>query len=163
MTVPTGYSRVQIGLHWAIAGLIVANYILSDEIPGLFDRMIEAGAQGGTLVGGGLHVWIGVAVLVLALGRLGVRLINGAPEAPAGTPDMLDRAGRYGHLALYALMIAVPVFGAMAWFLGIENMGDIHVLAMNAMMILALVHAAAALYHQYVRRDGLLLRMVRVR
>lgn len=163
MAAALGYTRLQLGLHWAIAGLILGNYVLSDAMPGLFDRMIEAGAQGGSLAGGGLHVWIGLAVLVLVLVRLPVRLISGAPAAPAGTPPLLDRAGRYGHLALYVLMLLVPMLGALAWFQGIEQLGDVHVLAMNALMLLALAHAGAAIYHQYVRRDGLLVRMMRAR
>ena len=156
----TGYSRLQIALHWAVAGLILTNYVLSDAVGADFRRLIDTGG-GGSLAGGGLHVWIGVTVLSLVLLRVAVRLVSGAPEAPEGTPDLMRRASVIGHLALYALMLAVPVFGAMAWFLGIAAMGDVHVLSMNAMMLLILAHAGAALFHQFVRRDGLLLRMVR--
>jgi cytochrome b561 len=57
-------------------------------------------------------------------------------------------------------MLAVPGLGALAWFGAMENVGDLHVLVMNAMMILILVHAAAGLLHHYVFKDGLLARMV---
>ena len=36
------------------------------------------------------------------------------------------------------------------------------VLAMDAMMLLILVHAGAAIFHHYVLKDGLLRRMTRV-
>lgn len=38
--------------------------------------------------------------------------------------------------------------------------GDIHTLAMWALLALVAVHALAALYHYFVRRDGVLQRML---
>ena len=57
-------------------------------------------------------------------------------------------------------MFLVPVFGAIAWYLGIHFMGDVHEIAMNIMMSLILLHATAALLHQYVLKDGTLLKML---
>ena len=58
---------------------------------------------------------------------------------------------------------AVPALGAITWFGGIDATADFHVLAMNAMMLLALGHAAMALLHQFILKDGLLVRMLRAR
>ena len=157
MTERTGYGRVQIGLHWAIALLIAVNYFISDGMGRALDgHLAGTGTMGGTAT---VHVYAGLAVLVLVLARLVVRVALGVP-APTGH-GWMDRAAEWAHKLLYALMIAVPALGASAWFLGFGVAGDLHVLAMNAMMIIVLAHAGAALMHQFVLKDGLLLRMVR--
>ena len=61
------------------------------------------------------------------------------------------------------MMLAVPVLGAVTWFGGMDATADLHVIAVNVLMILALGHAAMASFHQYVLRDGLLGRMMRAR
>jgi cytochrome b561 len=153
------YSRLQIGLHWLIAALVAVNYFVSDGMEDAFDGMME-----GTPVSGlvpVVHVWVGVTVLALVLLRLVVRLLHGAPEA-LGT-SAADKAAVWGHRVLYLLMLAVPAFGAVTWFGGVEATADLHVITMNVLMILALGHAAMAIFHQYVLRDGLLVRMMRAR
>ena len=53
----TGYTRLQIALHWLIAVLIVANYFISDEMPEIFDGMLEGKpVEGWTPM---FHVWAG--------------------------------------------------------------------------------------------------------
>ncbi len=155
----TGYTRLQIALHWLIAVLIVANYFISDEMPEIFDGMLEGKpVEGWTPM---FHVWAGVAVLVLVLLRLVMKMLSGGAHDAAVT--LQDKAAVWTHRLLYALMIAVPALGAITWFRSMEATADLHVYAMNAMMILALGHAAMALFHQYVLKDGLLLKMMRAR
>ena len=153
------YSALQIALHWAIAVLIAANYLISDDMERDFDA-----ALGGAAVSdwtASFHVWVGVSVLVLALLRLLVRQMLGGWHEVATT--LADKAALWGHRALYALMVLVPTLGVIAWFGGIAISGDLHVIAMNAMMLLVLGHSAMALYHQFVVKDGLLLKMMRPR
>ncbi len=154
-----GYSRIQIALHWAIAAMIAANYLLGDDMGRALRTHLRGGEVG--LFPGMVHVWLGLAVLVLVALRLALRLAVGVPEAPAGGPELLRRAGHWVHLALYGLMIAMPVFGALAWYAGVDVAGDAHEVTANLIMLLAGLHAAAALFHHYVLRDGLILRMVR--
>lgn len=157
MSESAGYSRIQIALHWAVALLIGVNYFVSDGIERTFDAMIEGGVvTGWTLF---IHVYFGVAVLVLVLARLVVRLVQGSPAAAATTPHLLNRLGAVSHWALYALMVLVPALGAISWFGGVDATPGLHVQAMNVLLVL--VHAGAALLHQFVLRDGLLMRMVR--
>lgn len=157
MQTKTSYSPVQIALHWAIAVLIILNYIISDGMPEIFDGMLEGKPVTGFTPA--FHVYAGMAVMILAVLRLGLRRISGAP-VPHGE-GLMDLVARWTHRALYLLMIAVPALGAISWYGGIDATAGLHVLSMNAMMILALAHAAAALFHQYVLKDGLLLRMTR--
>lgn len=157
MQAKQGYSRAQIALHWAIAGLVIANYVVSEGMGDALDARIEGGT-----VGGGpsaFHVWAGVAVLVLVLARLGLRLTRGAPEA-AGE-GLMGLAARAAHGGLYLLMLAVPVLGAITWFGRFDPTGEPHALAANLLMGLAALHALAAIFHHYVLKDGLIRRMMR--
>ena len=153
------YSALQIALHWAIAVLILANYIISDDMGHALESALRAEAVSDWTVS--FHVWVGVSVLVLAMLRLLVRQMSGGwHEVPTA---LADKAALWGHRALYALMALVPTLGVIAWFGGVAISGDLHVIAMNAMMLLVLGHSAMALYHQFVVKDGLLLKMMRPR
>lgn len=152
------YNWAQIALHWSIAGLIVGNYLFSDGIEDAFDGMLEAKA--GVAVQTPWHIYVGLAVLVLVVVRVVLRLMR--PVAiPATDRPMMDRMAEWGHLGLYALMIAAPVLGVITWYGGVEDTGDLHILAVNALLILALAHSLVALFHQFVLKDGLLMRMLR--
>ena len=156
MAVRSGYSGLQIGLHWVIAVLIVSAWWTGDGARSALDAYEETAAAPGFVP----HVALGLAILALVVLRVIVRLTRGAPEAP-GVPGSLPvRAAGWGHLLIYVLMIAVPLGGISAWFLGLET-GDIHALFANVLMVVVLGHTAFALYHQYVVKDGLLRRMMK--
>ena len=159
MAMARGYNGLQIGLHWAIAVLIAVNYLIAEDMGRSFDAHLEGAAVG--FFPAMAHVYLGLAVLALAVVRLLVRVIKGAPGAPPSGSGLLDQAGLWAHRLLYLLMIAVPTAGATAWYLGIEKAGDLHVLLMNGLLIVVGLHTAAALFHQYVLKDRLLLRMLR--
>ena len=121
------------------------------------------------------HKPLGVVILVLALIRLVVRLVRGAPPLPADMPVPMKLAALLSHLAFYVLMIALPligygmlsaadypvvVFGVHLPSL-LPHSNALHTLLWNAHRFLALcffalivVHIAAALFHALVRRDG---------
>jgi cytochrome b561 len=151
-----GYSRIQIALHWAIALGVTANYIFSDGMP----KAIDSAVAGNSVVALStrFHVLIGLAVLALVVLRIGVRLTRGAPPAEAGLPGLAAHAG---HGVLYLLMVAVPIGGAVAWFLQVETAGQVHGYAANALIIIAGAHSLVALYHHFILKDGVLRRMLR--
>ncbi len=159
MATKDGYNGLQIVLHWATAALIGANYFVSGGMEQAFDARMQGQALGGLVPA--FHVWAGSALLVVVLVRLGVRLRTGAPAAPRN--GLSDRVAGLVHWVLYGLMIAVPALGASAWFLGIDQAAALHVLVMNAIMVLILGHAAMALFHHYVMKDGLLSKMTPLR
>lgn len=155
MKTTTGYSGTQIALHWLIAILIVAAWFTGEGGRAATDT-VEKGGTAGFVP----HVAIGLAILALVVLRLLVRLGRGAPAA-IGTPGSLGvMASDWGHRLIYLLMIAVPLGGVATFFLGLD-VGVIHALAPNVLMVVALGHAALALYHQYVVKDGLLRRMMK--
>jgi len=151
----TGYSGLQIALHWLIAILIVVAWLSHDGA----EEAMETIEKGGT-VGFVPHVAFGMAVLVLVVLRLVIRLNRGAPAALGEPGSLAVRAADWGHRILYLLMIAVPLGGISIWFLGMDN-GDVHGFFGTALLLIALGHAAMALYHQYVLKDGLLRRMMK--
>ena len=158
MTERNGYSGLQIGLHWTIALLIGVNYLVSEGMEETFDGMMEGKAVTGWTPT--IHVYVGVAVLVLVAIRILVRVTRGAP-GPVQGGTLFDKLGEVSHWVLYALMLAVPALGAISWYLKIDQTAGLHVLVMNGMMILIGVHAVAALFHQFVLKDHLLLRMMK--
>ena len=159
MAQKTGYSKAQIGLHWAIAALIGVNYIVSDDMGHSFDATLEGKTPEGLT--STVHIYVGLLVLALVVLRMVVRRLQGAPDAIPSDKPLMDMAARLTHKALYILMFVGPALGAFTWFRGVGATADLHVYAINAMMILIGLHAAAALFHQYIIKDGLLMRMLR--
>lgn len=150
------YSGLQIGLHWASALLILGNYLISEGMGEALDAHISGEATPGLTPL--WHVWAGTLLLGLVVLRLVVRLRRGAP-ARQGPPSLADRAAEAGHWLLYALMLATPLLGAVTWFARFDATGDLHVLVMNALMLVILGHAGVAIFHHVVLKDGLLNRM----
>jgi cytochrome b561 len=123
-----------------------------------------------------IHKPLGIAILLLALIRLGLRLRYGAPALPADLPEPMKLAAELSHYALYALMIAMPLIGwgmmsaagypvvlYPGWHLPpiLPHSDSLHALLWDAHFYLAfaffaliLLHVAAALFHGLVRRDG---------
>jgi cytochrome b561 len=156
MSTRTGYSGLQIALHWIIAVLIPLAWLSSGGAEEAWDAMENGAAAPGFVP----HVGFGLAVLALVILRLVVRLRRGVPEAP-GTPGSLQvRAASWGHRLIYLLMIAVPLGGISIWFGGMDN-GAVHGLFANILMVVVLGHALMALYHHYVVKDGLIRRMMK--
>lgn len=153
MRVPTGYSAAQIGLHWATALLVPLAWLTHDGAEDAFDALRDG--AGAVLP---LHAWIGLAVLALTLLRLALRLTRGAPPAPAADPAAQRLAAAWVHRLIYALLVLVPAGGLAMWLSGGKTP---HGLMANLLLVLALGHAAVALWHHYIRRDGLILRMTR--
>ena len=153
MASKTSYSVLQIGLHWATASLIAANYFISEGM----GEALDAHLAGEPVIGlvPVWHVWAGTLLLVLVVARLIVRFVTGAPKTTE-QPTLAQRAAEIGHWVLYAVMLAVPALGAITWFGMTDSTGDLHVLVMNALMLLILGHAAMAIFHHYVLVDKVL-------
>ena len=151
------YNTAQILLHWAIAALIIFNYFVSEGMGRAFHQHLDDSNTGYGLVSS-LHVYVGLAIIALVVIRIIVRLVS--RKTKKDSPNLLDKISHITHEILYLLMFLVPVFGAIAWYLGIHFMGDVHEITMNIMMTIVLLHAAAALFHQYVLKDGTLLKML---
>jgi cytochrome b561 len=161
MIAPKGYSATQIALHWVIAVLVVGQLVFGEEIGDAFDKLRDTGIASYELMTIG-HIAGGSLILALALWRLALRFKRGVPEVPHAGPAVLRRVAEVAHWLLYALMIGAPITGLVAWFGGgIASAAELHELAKPAFILLILGHTAAALWHQFWLKDGLLNRMRR--
>ncbi len=156
----TGYSLLQISLHWLIAGLVIFQLYFGESMTATVDAI----ASGGTASPfdtqlASLHFWFGVAILALVAVRLVVRLTKGVPAATATAHPWTDIAARLAHGLFYVLLVAVPVTGLLGYY--VEGpFGDIHAWVKPVFISLIAIHAAAV-YHQFWAKDGTLSRMLR--
>lgn len=154
---PLGYSALQIWLHWIVAVLVVFQLIFGEAISGGFDARVEDGASGYTTQAL-LHIAAGVLIGLFMLWRLVQRFGRGVPDEGAGLQGL---AAKVGHWAFYAILIVAPLVGLAAWFGKSEDIADLHTTVKPVLIVLIAVHVLAALWHHFILKDGLLLRMKR--
>lgn len=169
----TRYDTLTRTLHWLIMLLVVATYGI-----GLFREVMPKGDARTAVLA--LHMSLGLALLALMVPRLLNRLVNNPlPPVPMAPPVAL--AARMAHLALYLLLFLLPVVGLLAaWIKGrtvgffgwplpspfavdrhlAHTLEEVHEVLGHGLMALSGLHAAAALYHHKVLKDGLLSRML---
>jgi cytochrome b561 len=155
------YSGLQIALHWAVVALVVVQWFTHDAMEDFWDAVEHGEASG--LPGDPValvHAGSGATILVLMLFRLFVRVRHGSPDLPADMPSILKFAAHANHYAFYGLLIALPLSGASAVLLGIEDAADIHGALVPLLFLLIAAHLGGVIYHTFVRRDGLLWRML---
>lgn len=156
----TGYSRTQIRLHWIVFVLVVVQFLLAGGIASEFRSFAETGEKSFTVLVG-VHVLIGVAVLGLAMWRIALRMLHGVPDPHPSHSAAQVTVARVMHGLFYLLMVLLPVTGAVAWSQGSAGAGTAHSVLRLALFLLIVLHVAAALAGQYVRKDGTLTRMMR--
>jgi cytochrome b561 len=154
----SGYSGAQIGLHWVIAALVIFQLLFGEDM----SHVLRATRRGMVVTPSdafwaNVHYYLGIAVLALVFGRLFIRFILGAPEQLQ--QGWMGKAAALSHGAFYILLIAAPILGLLAYYLG-KPFGELHELCKPLLIILIGAHAAAALFHQFWLRDGTLRRML---
>jgi cytochrome b561 len=162
------FSPLQRLLHWLMAACILAMLFIG---VGMVSTVMPKYL---TLVS--IHKPLGIAILVLALIRLVLRVLHGAPSLPADMPEPMKLAAQLSHYAFYLLMIGMPLigwgmlsaaaypvvlFGGFSLPAILPQSDSLHSLLWTAHQYLAfaffaliLVHVAAALFHALIRRDG---------
>jgi len=166
------YDRRTILFHWLTAGLIAIMWLIPqfiDDFTGNSRIYVRSS-----------HILLGLVLLAVVAARLVWRTTSGKTLPPADD-GWMDTAAKATHHGLYALTIAVLLLGVLFEAIRADNIltlgrlpsiapgnkdlrntvGDLHALAANAILILAGLHAAAALFHQFVMKDNLLRRMWR--
>ena len=156
------YGNLAVAMHWLSAGLILTQVYLGFAF-GNFPKGSDERTELFTA-----HKTVGVVILLLALTRLAVRLIDAPPPYPADFPKWERRVAVWTHRMFYFLMIALPVTGLAAvskgaksgmtelfggtWFpvVPIPAIGELHEPLAFAMIGLLVLHILAALKNQFV-------------
>ena len=161
-TLPTGYSGTQIFLHWAIAALVIFQLVFGEDIVEAY-RAFRRGTQptDEAVFDANIHVYLGIAVFVLAVWRIALRLKNGAPPAPAGESAIQKLISKLAHLVLYLAIFLMPISGGIAWFAGVGAAGEVHEIDKPVLIIFVTLHALGALYQHFVARSDVLVRMLK--
>lgn len=162
MSSPSGYSRLQIILHWTIAALILVQLTVNSDMQQAFAQRL-AGAKLPESAGAAFHAAVGLAILALAILRLGIRHFRGVPLPPKATHPLLNLLGHATHFLLYGFLFFMPVSGAIAWFGGIETAGVLHELGRFVLIPAILLHAGGAIVEELVLGNRVIRRMIRAK
>ncbi len=178
---PSRYDSLSQAFHWLTVIAVSIAFILGPEHFGQLARRGIDPASRSDIV---WHESLGLLVLLLTLLRLlWLAFRPAAPLIPMSSRMRL--MGRLMHVALWTLLLALPVTAFLAlgseghsltllggvrvdqfpmiansaiakWF----DWGDVHQFLGDAIMWLAGLHAAAAIYHHLVLKDGVLSTML---
>jgi len=151
------YTATQVRLHWIIAILLAGQYLLNEGIEAAWEGRLDGSIPNEPFPNP--HAIVGILILLLTLWRIGLRLRHGAPALPGEEPQGLKIVARATHFAFYALLIAMPTSGALAWVAGLDLPAEAHEVAAKVMMALIVLHVAGALVQQFVQRTDVVLRM----
>ncbi len=176
---PLVYSATARKFHWAVAALVLFMLPLGFAMDNrandrnIFDGITEAMYS--------THKLVGFIVLWLMVARLIYRLSHGAPRAEPGLATWQIAAAHATHWGLYVLLIAVPLggwlgvsfYGARDVF-GLfslppispvnqplsETVFKLHKAGAILIVLAVAAHIGGALYHHFIRGDGVLSRML---
>ena len=172
---PLRYDRTTIALHWAIALMVIAQWLGAHTIDWFPKGPYRVDARS-------LHIVCGVLLTAALAWRIVWRSGHGTRFA-RDRGSVFAGAAKLVHFALYALLlavlglglfntwlrgdslfglIAIPKFGAYdpaARHALVEQVVGLHETASNLLLILAGGHAIAGLVHHFVLKDAVLVRM----
>lgn len=169
---PERYDRVTLGLHWLTALLVVEQWIGAQLINDFAKGFPRVAARS-------VHISFGILLGAILIARIFWRATRGRRLPPADE-GLLQAIAKGTHYLLYLLLVTiVPVGLFLVWVQGDSyfglftvpvfpgatrvlrhNVGEIHKWLGNAILIIAGLHALAALFHHFVMRDNVLRRMM---
>lgn len=166
------YDPGAIRFHWTVAVLVV--------IVGTLGLLHDSWPKGTQSFWINIHALCGLALWVLLMARFWWRRRHPPPLLPPEAGELSRALARPVHLSMYVLLFVIPVLGIVTfiWHGRVFDFGlfkvdfgvqknraifspteDIHGYLAYALFTVAGLHALAALWHQFVRRDGVLSRM----
>ena len=172
---PVRYRKIVMWIHWITAILVLMQVYI-----GFVFHDLPRGSEERAFVFGWHKTW-GVLILLLALARLAVRLMNPPPPFPSDYPTWKRFVAVWSHRLFYVLLVALPLTGLAAvsgraedgWValqLGLKfpaipgisednEFGDVHETLVLVTLALVALHVAAALYNQFIDRGPVAGRM----
>lgn len=167
---PSNYGNVAVTIHWLTVILILVLLGSGFRAAGTLDPAAKASILA-------VHAPIGITILLLTLARLvWWWRFDKKPEPVEDTPKLQERIAHYVHVLLYILVLGIAISGISMFIIsgagpvvfgGTGTLPDFtelpprtpHGLGARAIIALAALHAGAALYHHFIKRDVTLKRM----
>ena len=168
---PTQYGSVAVTVHWLSAIFILAMFGSGFRAA----SMTDSAAKEAILL---FHVPLGIVILVLTLFRLfWWWQVDQKPKPVEGDPAWQTRSAKGIHVLFYVVILGMIASGIGT--IALSGAGSIlfgadagplpdfsqflprvpHGLGARLMVALFLLHAGAALYHHFIKKDGLIWRM----
>ena len=165
------YGGVAVAIHWASALVIVGALAAGFQAAGLLDPVARTGLLR-------IHIPCGLAAVALTLARIGGWLADRRPDPISGMNRLQARLAHGTHFVIYAALVVMGASGV--GMLVLSGAGAVPSGAKAASVLpdfwayapriphgagarllsgLLVLHGGAALYHQFIRRDGLMRRM----
>ena len=166
------YHPALVTLHWLLALMLIAalglGMFVLHETPNSNPEKVEMLR---------MHMTIGLSILALMVIRLGIRLSTKHPAEADTGHSLLNKLVKPMHYLLYIAVIAQAGSGIATSkqaglpdivFNGIGKLPkdfhhapahEAHEIIAAILALLIIGHIAAAIYHQFIRKDGLLSRM----
>lgn len=164
------YSKRMVIIHWLTLVMLIVAWYFGHELD---EARHETGA---TLTGYIVHALLGDVVLLLAILRLYFRSKDGTPPALGNT--LMDTVAKGAHYLLYGLLLLLPVSGMMTIitsdvskalqagdaallpkkFTGVPA-HEVHEVLVTVLIVIVVLHILGAVWHQFIKKDGLMDRM----
>ena len=176
---PKAYAPVARMLHWITVGFVLALFPLGWAMTYRGNKLdIWDGLTNGLY---STHKLLGFTLFWIVIARLVYRLRNGAPPDEPTLEPWQRLASHITHWTLYGLLALVPLMGWIGISLypardifGLFQLPalwtpnqpaskvvfEIHQTLGKIMLMLIIAHIGAALFHHFVRKDGVLRRMM---
>src|SRR6516225_7167406 len=162
-------------LHWLTLVLVATTLVLAFSID-----LAPSKPAAGVIIQ--LHRSFGVTLWIMTLIRLVWRQFSRFPNWPVDMPQLMRFAAHWSEYALYALLLIQPILGILhtnahgdrvnLFFLGqlpaligrdrllARQLLEMHHMIGLLLLGLIALHASAALYHHFWRRDDTLAAML---
>lgn len=169
----TRYGLVSQILHWGLAGLIIFTFISG--------QVFEDAARAEKAELMNRHATLAILLMAFLVVRAMWRTSQSNPDE-VNQNKLLILANKVAKLALYAIPAALAISGSLMVlsngfsvpFLGQELMvgwnpvdkalhevlESVHGVLTKLLMVVFVAHLLAALWHQFIKRDGVLARML---
>ena len=174
------YTRTAQILHWLMAMIFIVAWGIGFYSGNFLSYDVDGSFKGQVIT---LHKNIATTIIFLVMIRLFWRYTHPAPKLPDTMSALMKGFAHLGHLALYLLLLAMPITGCLySWSAGhpapVLYLFNIPQLIDKNPEILAIVkplhvylswfagfmvvgHLAAALKHHFVDKDTVLISMTR--
>ena len=174
------YTRTAQILHWLMAAIFITARLIGFYSGNFLSYDVDGSFKGNVIT---LHKNIATTIIFLVVIRIFWRYTHPAPKLPDSMSPMMKTLAHIGHLALYFMLLALPITGCLfSWSAGhpapvlylfeiprlVQENDDIlmivkplHIYLSWAVGLLIVGHVAAALKHHLIDKDNILRSMMR--